>query len=250
MFNLIIFFLLCLTIYYFYFTFKENFLVVGHNNSIIPNYTIKNLFDEETKLLVSQFSNLSLDSNFNTKLFNLFNTNIPFPFTDQFQKLLLTFLKTIPRLSKHVITLGDFNNIYYDDDSLGNRIFILNVNIQDSTTFTSRNIKVKFVVNNISAFTQNSNYLSTFDNNLLDKYSSLLGVILDKNGYANFTITGIDQSDPNFYLITNQLYLMDPFVTSNTDMIITQSMKKFFDKSLAEHQQKDKLVNSNFIGSN
>jgi hypothetical protein len=253
-------FLICLITYYIYSTFKETFLVVGYNDSIIPNYTIKNLFDEETKILDAQFSNLSFDHNFNVKSFTLLNTNIPFPFTNQFQKLLLSFLKTVPRLNTHKITLGDFNNIYFNDDFLGNRIFILNVNVQDSTTFTSRNIKVKFIVNNISAFTtddKKSNYLSTFDSTLLDKYTSLVGIILDKNGYAKFNMTGIDKSDPNFYLIYNQLYLMDPFVTIGNDMIITQDMKQKFYKSLADHQQyasgnsnSKGIFNANSVGSN
>ena len=248
--NLVYIFLICLVIYYLYSTFKETFLVVGYNNSIVPNYTINNLFDEETKLLDSQFSDLSLDHNFNIKSFTLFNTNIPFPFINQFQKLLLSFLKTVPLINKHKITLSDFNNIYYND-SLGNRIFILNVNLQDSTKFTSRNIKVKFVINNISAFIdQKSNYLSTFDPSLLDKYCSLIGIMLDKNGYAKFIMNGVDRFDPNFYLINNQLYLMDPFITSKLDMIITQDMKQAF---LAEHQQitsGNKLLNSNSVGSN
>ena len=254
--NLVYIFLICLIIYYLYSTFKETFLVVGYNDSIIPNYTIKNLFDEETKLLDSQFSDFSLDHNFNIKSFTLFNTNIPFPFTNQFQKLLLSFLKTVPRINKHNITLGDFNNIYYNDDLFGNRIFILNVNIQDSTTFTSRNIKVKFVINNINSFLdKNSNYLPTFDPTLLDKYCSLLGIILDKNGYAKFTMTGVDQSDPNFYLIHNQLYLMDPFITYGNDMQITEDMKQKFYKSLEQHQQLIKtnsigIFNSNSVGSN
>jgi hypothetical protein len=251
-------FLICLITYFIYSTFKETFLVVGYNDSIIPNYTIKNLFDEETKLLDSQFSDLSFDHNFNVKSFTLFNTNIPFPFTNQFQKLLLSFLKTVPRINKHKITLGDFNNIYYNDDFLGNRIFILNVNLQDSTTFTSRNIKVKFIINNIKKFIDlDSNYLSTFDPYLLDKYTSLAGIILDKNGYAKFNMIGIDKSDPNFYLIYNQLYLMDPFVTIGNDMIITQDMKQTFYKSLAEHQQfvsgntnSKGIFNANSVGSN
>lgn len=250
--NLVYIFLICLIVYYLYSSFKETFLVVGHNNSIVPNYTIKNLFDEETKLLDSEFSDLSLDRNFNIKSFTLINTNIPFPFTNQFQKLLLISLKTVPRINKHILTLGDFNNIYYNDDSLGNRIFILNVNIQDSTKFTSRNIKVKFVVNNIRAFTtsdQNSNYLPTFDPTLLEKYCSIVGIMLDKNGYAKFSMNGIDKSDPNFYLITNQLYLMDPFITSKLDMTITQDMKQSFYKSLAEHQQREVQI-YNFVGSN
>lgn len=250
--NLVYIFLICLIVYYLYSAFKETFLVVGYNNSIVPNYTIKNLFDEETKLLDSEFSDLLLDRNFNVKSFNLFNTSIPFPFTNQFQKLLLSFLKTVPRINKHTLTLGDINNIYYNDDSLGNRIFILNVNIQDSTKFTSRNIKVKFVVNNIRTFTtsdQNSNYLPTFDPALLEKHCSIVGIILDKNGYAKFTMNGVDKSDPNFYLINNQLYLMDPFITSNLDMTITRDMKQEFYKSLAEHQQRE-ISNSNSVGSN
>lgn len=250
MINSVYIFLICLIFYYLYSIFIETFLVVGYNNSIVPNYTIKNLFDEETKLLDSELSDLSLDHNFNIKSFTLLNTNIPFPFANQFQKLLLSFLKTVPRINKHKITLGNFNNIYYND-SLGNRIFILNVNLQDSTKFTSRNIKVKFVINNISVFTdKKSNYLSTFDNSLLNKYCSLTGIILDKNSYAKFNMNGIDKFDPNFYLINNQLYLTDPFITSKLDMTITQDMKQVFYKSLAEHQQKDKLFNYNSIGSN
>lgn len=249
--NSIIYFLICLTIYYIWFTPKETFLVVGYNNSIVPKYTITNLFDEETKLLDSQFLYLSHDNNFNTKSFKLFNTNIPFPFTNQFEKVLLLFLKTVPRINKHKITLGNFNNIY-SNDNLNTRIFILNVNLQDSTMFTSRNIKIKFVVNNIDQFTvgnDNTNYLPTLDPSLLDKQCSLLGVSLDKNSYKKFSMVGIDKSDPNLYLINNQLSLMDPFITSNTDMIITENMKHTFYKSLAQQINSKSISNSNYVGS-
>ena len=249
--------LLTLFIIYFILDFKyETFLVVGYNNSVVPNYTIKNIFDNESELLNSQFSNLSIDKDFNTKSFTLFNTYLEFPFTTQFNKLIMTTIKTI---SKHKISLGDFNNIYYLDDLLGNRFFILNVDLRDSVIFTSRNIKVKIVVHNINSFIdQNSptkNYIPL--SSTLSLNSSVIGITLDKNGYVDSTMLGIDKSDPNFYLINNNLHLMDPFITSGIDMIITPDMKKTFSKSLAEHQQfsagmtKSKgIFNSNSVGSN
>lgn len=238
-----------LFIIFFVFNFKyETFLVVGYNDSIVPNYTIKNTFDDASELLNSQFSNLSTDKDFNTEFFTLFNTYLEFPFTTQFNKLILT---TLEKIDKDKISLGDFNNIYYLDDQFGNRLFIFNVDLRDSVGLTSRNIKVKIIIHNIKLFIDQNSSTNSSTN------SSLLGITLDKNGYANSTMLGIDKSDPNFYLIKNNLHLMDPFITSGIDMIITPEMKKTFYKSLAEHQQfsagdiKSKgIFNSNSVGSN
>lgn len=252
--NIIVITFIIIVIYYLLTVHQESFLVVGYNNPTIPHYTIKNIFDEETKLLDKEFSENSADhSLFNTKLFTLFNNSITFPFTNQFQKLILEFLKNTPRTSKDKISLGDFNMIYYLDDTLGNRIFILNVNIQDNTTFTSRNVKVKLLVTNIKLFYdfKTSNYL-LFDHNLLENNCSVLSIILDKNSYANFTIKGIDQLNDTHYSINNMMFLLDPFITSGNDMAITENMKTTFEKSLLDHQQikPRKVLSTNSVGSN
>lgn len=244
--NIVYITLICLIIYYSWTTLNESFLVVGYNDNIVPKYTIKNLFNEETILIDSQFSSVSSDNNFNIKSFKLFNSSISFPFVNRFKILLLEFLKLIPRVNKDKISLGDFNNIYYLDDTSGNRIFILNVNLQDQSVFTSRNIKVKFIVNNIKLFIDlNSNYLLSIDPVQLTKNSSIVSATLDKNGYANFNIPGINDLE-RFY-INNQLYLTDPFITSNNYMTITQNMKQAFDKSLIKHNTQK--IDYNSVGS-
>lgn len=254
--NVIVIFLILIIVYYgyqnLYNNFNENFLVVGYNNPLILDYKIHNLFDDETVVLDTQFFDASIDKNFDTKNYILFNTNLPFPFTNQFQKLLLSFLKTIPRISNNKISLGDFNNIIYKNTADGSdRIFILNVNIQDNTKFTSRNIKVKFVVSQINLFLDPINYLSSFNPKLMNDNCKLTGVKLDKNGYAKFNMKGVDKLNPNFYLIDNTLHLLDPFVTVGSDMIITKEMKEAFDISLAQHQDKSNSKKfSNSVGSN
>lgn len=254
--NVIVIFLILITVYYMYNTINENFLVVGYNNSLVLDYKISNLFDDETVILDTQFANASVDKNFDTKNYMLFNNSIPFPFTSQFQKLLLVFLKSIPRISNNKISLGDFNNITYQNNG-SDRIFILNVNIQDNTNFTSRNVKVKFLVGQIKLFLDpiTESYLPSFNPKLINNNCTLMGITLDKNGYAKFNMKGVDKLDSNFYLIDNTLHLLDPFVTIGNDMIITKKMKDSFNISLAQHHEyslgKSKsILNSNSVGSN
>ena len=68
---------------------------------------------------------------------------------------------------------------------------------------------------------------------------------MDKNNYARFSLIGQDALKPNYYQIKNVLGLMDPFITSGRDMIITSEMKKDFDKEIISKKELLKSLTEN-----
>lgn len=213
----------------------EDFSVVGYNAEFIPNNSLNISFYEKMTSLNKEFFKQSIDNNFDKSNFTLYNNSLSFPFTSKFSSLLLDFIKKTPQISSHKIAAGIFNNIYYYDDKLNNRFFILNVNLNDTTDFTVRNVKVKYKVKNIALFlTPSKAYYTSYSIPLLDSNCSILGVTLDSNNFASYNMPGIDNLNPtSLYLIENKLHLLNPFLTAGGEMVITQKMKKDYNKKIA-----------------
>ena len=57
-------------------------------------------------------------------------------------------------------------------------------------------------------------------------------ITLDKNNFVNFTFTPIDKLNEPYYLIKNKYHLLDPFLTSGNDSIITNNHKLNFQSVL------------------
>ena len=213
----------------------ENFEVVGYNNINVPDYKIVSVYDTETTVLQNIFTKLnttnpSYKSSYldNDPTFKVVNNFISFPFTKIFKTLILEYLKnSIVQYNKDkVYILGNFNNIYYKDQDTF-RIFVFNFNLVNPVNFFTRNIKIRIRVNNIKSFMNpNSSYMNQFNDLNIRKYTELEYIILDQNAYPNFKFKPINVQD--YYVISNKYHLMDPFVTSGKDFIITDDMKKLF----------------------
>jgi hypothetical protein len=138
---------------------------------------------------------------------------------------------------------SDLNKLYYkdlDDD----RIYIFNISLVDNTKFMTRNLRVKLKIKNINNFIKSDkieqgeiNYRTDIPSQMVINSSDILSIRLDANNYARFELNGSDSLRPNYYQIKNILGLMEPFVTSGRDMIITDKMKKDFIKEIEEHQK-------------
>lgn len=109
------------------------------------------------------------------------------------------------------------------------RVFIFDANIINPTNLLSRNMRIKLKLNNKDKFLDAfGNYINEDEirDNLIVNYISMQ----DKQ----FSTQSIDKLDPLYYTIKNTLHLMDPFLTSGKNMIITDDMKGKFEIVLDE----------------
>jgi hypothetical protein len=226
---------------------KEHYVttIVGSNNIAIPAYYIPNVFESETKELVKLFKDTFSDDNVEPLGFKEQNPYIPFPFESSIKKLIIDYMKTnIGKFNGQKLEItSDLNKLYYKESG-NDRIFIFNISLVNNTKFMSRNLRVKLKIKDINNFirgvkTDQSeiDYRIDIPSQTIINASEILSIRLDKNNYARFELQGIDSLLPNYYQIKNILGLMEPFVTSGRDMIITDKMKKDFVKEMEEHQQ-------------
>jgi len=232
----IFFIILCIIILFYFSKNYENFDIVGYNSTGVPDYKIDSVYDTETYKLENIFTNLNIkNQNYNKDYLNvdptftLVNLNLTFPFTNIFKQLIIDYLvKEIPEYKKDkVYILGNLNNIYYKDTN-NVRIFVFNFNLVNPRNFFTRNIKIRLKLNNIDLFTSGSSYIDiTNDLNKQNvvKFSEIEYILLDKSAYPNFTFNPVDELLDPLYLIKNKYHLMDPFLTSGKEAIITDNMK-------------------------
>jgi len=202
---------------------KENF-IVGYNSYTVPDNPIESIYDLETKFIQQQFDKLqSKNVSFDTLNFTLLNNNIAFGFNDIFKISILNFLKNNNFYTKDKIYIhNNLYNIYYLDKP-PDKIYIFNCNLVNSTHFFTRNIKVKLQITNFNSF--NSISLSQI---------TILGILLDNNSDLKFNIPMFDELYPNYYQIKNKLHLLDPFLTSRQDLVLTPNQILNFNNILAQ----------------
>jgi hypothetical protein len=261
-----VFFLLVI-VYFIYSSFhKEHYVttIVGSNNILIPAYYIPNIFETETKELIKVFKDAFKDDNIEPIGYKEHNPYIPFPFEAPIKKLIIDYLKTnVSKFKGHKLEITtDLNKLYYKNSGQ-DRLFIFNINLLDNTQFMTRNVRVKIRIKNILRFIKDDtdykggeetmierknaeiNYRTNIPAQIVINSTELLSIRLDKNNYARFTLTGQDALKPNFYQIKNILGLMDPFVTSGRDMILTEQMKRDFDKEIVAKKELLKSLTEN-----
>lgn len=216
---LILLILILILLYFVFLNSKENF-IVSYNSYKIPDNPIQSIYDSETLSIQQQFFNLNKVS-FDTFKYTLLNKNLTFSYNDIFKISVLNYLKNNNIYIKDSLHIQ--NNIHdiYFLDILPNRIYIFNCDLVNSTHFFTRNIKVQIKVNNT-----NNNILSLSQINVL-------GIILDTDNYANFSIPMYDELYPTTYQIKNTLHLLDPFITSGQDLVLTSTQITNFNNVLA-----------------
>jgi hypothetical protein len=226
---------------------KEHYItsIVGYNNIAIPAYQIPSIFDSETRELVKVFKDNFSDDKVEPFGFKEHNPYIYFPFEASIKKLIIDYMKTnIEKFKGHKLEItSDLNKLYYKDSD-NDRIFIFNISLVDNTKFMTRNLRIKLKIKNINNFIKDIkteqgeiDYRTDIPSQTIINASKILSIRLDANNYARFELNSLDSLRPNYYQIKNILGLMDPFVTSGRDMIITDKMKKDFVKEMEEHQK-------------
>jgi general stress protein CsbA len=243
---------------------KEHYVttIVGYNNIAIPAYYIPNIFETETKELIEVFKKAFKDDDVEPKDYKEHNPYIPFPFESSIKKLIIDYLKTnVPKFKGHKLEITtDLNKLYYKNNE-DDRLFIFNINLVDNTKFMTRNVRVKIRIKNILKFIKDNtdygeqtsierknaeiNYRTNIPSQTVINATEILSIRLDKNNYARFTLSGQDELKPNYYQIKNVLGLMDPFVTSGRDMILTDEIKKDFEKEILSKKELLKSLTEN-----
>lgn len=234
--------LLLIIVFFVLFKSKENFEVVGYNTLNIPNYVIKNSYDTESIAIQSLFNKVFKDHFIDTKSFTLYSNYIEFPFNNIIKTFMANYLTSI--LNDKIQVNTNLTNMYWKDDEK-DRLFIFNIDMVNHKHFTTRKLKVKIKIHDILNFVKGNNsqdYQNDIKPEILIKSIDILSISLDSDNYEKSTLIGIDKLQPRFYVIKNNLFLMDPFLTSRKDNVITKTMKDNFALSLIQHQ---KLADAN-----
>lgn len=221
---------------------KEHYVtsIVGYNNIEIPKYYIPNVFNSETTELVKLLKDKFSDDNVEPLGFKEHNPYIPFPFEASIKKSLIDYMNTnIGNFKGHNLGItSDLNKLYYKESG-NDRIFIFNISLVDNTQFMTTNLRIKLKIKDINNFirgvkTEQSeiDYRTDIPPQTIINASEILSIRVDENNYDSFKLNGIDSLRPNYYEIKNILGLMDPFLTSSRDMIITDKMRTDFDKEI------------------
>lgn len=241
---MVIYILIIIVIVFLYKHTFENFEIVAYNNTDVPKNTIESIYDTESETLQNLFDKLNLqnkdfkESNLD-KQFKLINMNLIFPFSSIFKKLIIEYLhSSIPKYKKdNVYILGKIINIYQKDQDTS-RTFVFNFTLVNPVNFFTRNIRIRLRLNNINMFLDDTlNYVEEIDETLIRLNTNLESITLDKNNYINFTFNPIDNLYEPYYLIKNKYYLLDPFLTSGRESIITNNDKIKFQSILNDKKK-------------
>lgn len=224
--GMIVFLVCCIIIVLLLFTgIIETFVAFNADN--VPDKRIVTLYETNTmeiNNIIKRFQTLPLPD-FRTVFFRSpYYEN--FPLSQEFKDKLMHVLRPLfNELYKDTKTeiVRDLYDIYWADSADGTRHFVFALDIH----------------NPVKAFTRRFRVYMT-----LPYYKNLQGKIQDENIVINHIAIENDidhvsfqssehpigQGDyTKYYKIKNTLYLMDPFITSGKDMMITEEMRMTYD---------------------
>jgi hypothetical protein len=232
----IAFFLIILSFLLLIFHFKEPFdNIVPYNSFHVPNNKIKISYQQETERLDQLLDvgrPITLPDYKNT--FKTHNYYLTFLFQKEFENFILNYITSKLNQSEYY-TKSTFSiiksmyNIYWLDYPDNSRHFIFNIDLNNPIKFFTRRLKVYIILNNISNYLSDTGeYINSKNKIFTDLQLLYIGT---NDPYHSFTINPNDNFN-SYYRTLNTLYLLDPFITSNKDIIITDSMKSQFNDQL------------------
>lgn len=202
-------------VYVLYYSQLESFFV-AYNNSDVPINKQDSLDESDIHYLNSVFDDYNT-SNF-PDIFNQYTkySNSKFDLQTVFNKAVTDKLNDIfSKQDKYrgdkIKVVGDIYDLYWKNINKDEH-YIFKINITNESKRWTRSFKIYLIVN-------------TGDINI--KTISL------EESSMYLSVGGIEKDDyKNYYTIQNTLYLMDPYLTSRKDMIISDKMKYNFEKIL------------------
>lgn len=209
---------------------KTDTFVVAFNNDSVPQNPIKTIDSIQNDTLNKIFSiatPIDID-----QTFVLYNDNITFPLNNLFKSLALEYFnKNAPQFSKDKIYIAnDMNNIYYKKYTNINTLYISNFNLTNPKNLFTKNIKMGV------------------DYNEQNGQGQVLFMKLDTLPDNEILSTdSIDKLQPDYYTLKNNMFLMDPWITSNNSMTISDIYINNFNKVLKEKNKQLLSLTSNLI---
>ena len=229
----------------------EGFNVTWYNNSRVPLNKQDTLYETEIKTLNEIFEQTNLQGIPELDSFQKLPNYLKFPMQSSFSEIVLQRLNDIFSKSKDykrskIAIIKDMYDIKWKDIETS-RHFVFNIDVQNKTFNWAKRLKVYVIVNDIKSFlTDTGEYFERLDKNLLPNI--IVNTVALEESTARLLIGGIDdpigkESYYNNYNIKNVLYLMDPFITSGKDMVITEKMKVDFknDLEIKKRIQEEKM---------
>jgi hypothetical protein len=197
----------------------------GYNSSVVPENKIETDFDIVSDNLENILNSNNLDKDYNEDLseYDLFNTNIEFPYLNIFKNFILNYFnKTVTIYKDDNCYISEIFNIYFKERVDGYTKYIFYINLVNPVKLFTKSLKIKLSINKITEKII-LNYI-TYNNNKI------------------ININGIDPNSGNFYMIKNRLRLMDPFLTTGKEMIVSKNMIDKFKTVLQMKIQSQKML--------
>jgi hypothetical protein len=197
----------------------ENLFVVAYNNGRIPDILIN------TNITIQdiEFSKIFNDqATIVDKTFQLYNSNIEFPFNNNFKKLALDYFNSkvakTTFLNDNFYISNNINTIRYkfnDDDTI---VYICNFNLTNSTKIFTKKIQIGILTDS------NSKPIKLL-------FMKLDSSIVATNDFSPISfLKPFDPLRPKYYTIKNKMHLMDPWITTRGET--TEFQKNVFNNIL------------------
>lgn len=233
--------------------YKEDFKVSFYNDSYVANdqYTLYQMEIQELNEIFEQFNTENFPDYRN--VYSKLPGYLKFPWQKLVNRLVITVLKDVFSKSKKyrsskLSIVKDMYNIYLYDDTSGNRHIVFTVDVRNETLKWTRKIKFYAILSNLSNFlTDTGDYITDINLDFEKTFFANLSIrtISLEESTVTLLVKGVDdkigkEDYYNYYMITNTLHLMDPYLTSGKSMAITDDMRRDFDLGLKEREQREK----------
>jgi hypothetical protein len=234
--------------------FSEYFSVTGYNDTTVPQNRQDTLYETEAKELNDMFEQWNTDifpSDFRGSYQKL-PSYIKFAWQDIISKLIIISLKEVfSKYKKYkdskIKIVKDMYDIYWYDDNENTQHLIFNIDVNNATLKWTRRIKIYIKIRDIKSFLSDTgDYIKDLDENglsQLEKNISIVTISLEEST-ARLLVPGFgdkigSEVFDNYYNILNPLHLMDPYITSGKQMVITDEMRSRFSEELEERKRRE-----------
>jgi hypothetical protein len=219
------------------------------NSFEVPTNKTDSLYDQDTTDIDNAFEILNKDilpdyRNTFQKYPNFFK----FVLNDLFASFIIKQIKLAFDKTKYngnkVEVAGALYNIWWKD-ALNDRHFILNVDIVNKTKFFARKLLVFVKLRDIKQFLTDTGEYTPLVNDTIQESDLQVVYIGTDNALKYLTVPPTDgvigrESFSHLYRIKNNLYLMDPYITSGRDMVISDNDKLKFLQKLQDKERENK----------
>lgn len=232
--------------------YREGFNVSFYNDTYVSNDQ-DTLYQKEIKELNDMFEQANTEAFPDYRnVYHKLPGYIKFPWQKLVNSLVIVVLNDIFSKSKDyrgskLSVVKDMYNIYWYDDKSNNRHLVFTVDVNNEKLKWTRKIRFYAVLNNLSNFiTDVGDYITDTNDNFQQTFLSNLSIrtISLEESTVTLVVKGVDnkigkEDYYNYYMITNTLHLMDPYLTSGRSMVITDEMRQNFELELKERERRE-----------